>query len=75
MPKGRTLGGWSRSITSSSFKGGSAERPIRNHRDPELAKVCLDCTKEQCTGTIECMKQRKKELEELHHDPSDSPEA
>lgn len=60
MPKGRTLGGWSRSIVSSSFKGGSAERPIRNHRDPELAKVCLDCTKEPCTGTIACMKQRKK---------------
>ena len=68
MTKRRTPGGWTNSIVSSSFKGGSVERPIRSHCDPELAKVCLDCTKEPCTGTIACMKQRKKELEENAHE-------
>lgn len=63
------LGGSGPTSLQTSAKAGShAERPIRNHRNPELAGVCLGCTKEPCAGTIRCMKQRKKELEETSHE-------
>lgn len=56
------------SIQTSAKAGSHAERPIRNHRNPELAGVCLGCTKEPCAGTTRCMRQRKKELEETSHE-------
>ena len=63
------LGGSGPTSLQTSAKAGShAERPIPNHRNSDLAKVCLACTKEPCVGTIRCMKQRRKELEEKTHE-------
>lgn len=56
------------SIQGTAKAGSHAERPIPNHRDPELANVCLSCTKNPCAGTIRCMKRRRKELEEKEHE-------
>ena len=61
-------GGGLNTIQACAKSGSHAERPIKNHRDPELANVCLSCTKKPCAGTIQCMKQRRKEMEEKAHE-------
>ena len=61
-------GGGLNTIQACAKAGSHAERPIPNHRNSDLAKVCLACTKEPCAGTIRRMKQRRKELEEKTHE-------